>query len=100
MFSWRALSFRRWRRSKLCDVSQAKSALDRANLFHGVLETILAKLLMLDVLKLVVHLVELLSRHGFFPGWKNDRVFACSVVAVHEHEGLKGLCYWFGVTSI
>jgi hypothetical protein len=39
-----------------------------ADLFDGIFETILTKLRMLAVLKLVVHFVELFAPDGLFPG--------------------------------
>src|SRR5205814_4841630 len=87
----------RRRRSELGDVSKAQAALDRANLLDGVFETILTKLLMLDVFKFIVHLVELFAGHRLLPGGKDDCVFTRGMVAIHPYECLKGLCQRFGI---
>src|SRR5258708_25442115 len=86
------------RRCELGDVRQSQTAFDRADLLDGIFETVLTELLVLNILKFVVHLIELLACHCLFPSWKDDRVFSRSVVAIHEHEGLKTFCQWFSIT--
>src|SRR5581483_8926853 len=77
--------FRR-RRGELREVGEAETALDFADLPHGVLEAVFAELLMFDLLEPVAHLIELFCRERLLPGREDDRVFARRVGAVHPHE--------------
>jgi hypothetical protein len=43
----------------LRDVSKSQIGLDRANLFHGVFETVLTELLAFDVFKFVLFLISM-----------------------------------------
>src|SRR6266403_736862 len=86
------------RRGKLRDISQSETSLDGADLFHCIFKTVLTKLLMLDVLKLVVHFVELFAGHRLFPRGEDNCVFSRSMIAIHQHESFQRLRQCFSVT--
>src|SRR5258708_39455350 len=68
--------FWRRRRRELRDVCKPKTLLDRADLLDGIFKTVLTELLVLNIFKFVVHLIQLLGRHGLLPRRKDNRVFA------------------------
>src|SRR5678815_2200366 len=85
-------------RGELGDICKPETVLDRADLFDGIFKAVLTKLLVLNVLKFVVHLIELLACHGLFPRGKDDRVFPCGMIAIHEDERLQRLRQCFSGT--
>ena len=86
-------------RRELGNVGHAETCLDRANLFHSIFKTVLTKLFVFDIFKLIIHLVELLASHGLFPGWKNNRIFSRRVVAIHHDKRFQSACQLFGIGS-
>src|SRR5215475_5118705 len=90
MYPLDARSLARWRRrSKKAKISESELRLYFANLLYGILEPIFAELLVFDVFKLVVHLIELFCGQRLFPRRKNDGIFARSVRPVHPHKRFK-----------
>src|SRR5208283_1928123 len=91
---------RGWRRRcELTQVGQAEGRFDGADLFHRIIEAVFAEHLMLDVLELIGQFVELLVGEVRLPGREYDRVFASSVVAVHQDKCLQRACQRLGVGS-
>src|SRR5436309_9617597 len=86
-----ALRLWRRRRGELRNICKAQAALDRADLLDGIFKTVLPELLVLDVLKFIVHFVELFAGHRLFPRGKDNRVFTRSMIAIHQHESFKRL---------
>src|SRR6266446_3587060 len=79
----------RWRRGELREITQAKALFNLCHLFQCVLKTILAKLLVLDFLKLVVHFIELFCVLCFFPRGEDDRVLDSCVMLIHADQRLQ-----------
>src|SRR5437868_6885442 len=82
----RACHFRRWRRGELLDVCEVEAAFNGGNLLDGIFIAILSELLFLYILELVAHLIQLFLGHSLLPRGEDDGVFACGMIAVHEHE--------------
>lgn len=86
----------RGRCGELREVGQTKAPLDVADLLHGLLIAVCAELLAFDLFKLVAYLIQLLGGERLLPGGKEDRILACRVVLIHQHQRFQGLCELFG----
>src|SRR5229473_2462634 len=60
-----------------CEMSASPRLFSIAlDLLDGIFKTVLTELLVLNIFKFVVHLIQLLGRHGLLPRRKDNRVFA------------------------
>ena len=80
----------RRRRGELAEIGKSERLFDLPDLHHGIVEPVLAELLVLDVLEPFTHLVKLPTRQRILPCREHDRVLAGRMVLIHQHEGLEG----------
>ena len=86
-------------RRELSDIRQIEARLDTRYVSFGILESILAELLVLYVLEFVVQLVVLVGGDRVLPCGKDDSVLARCVMLVHSHEAVKDLGEFGGIRS-
>jgi hypothetical protein len=68
------------------EIRQTKLLFDGADFLDSFIKTIFPKVLMLDLLELVTHLVIFLGGQRLLPGRKDDRIFSGGVIPVREHK--------------
>ena len=73
------------------DIANSQDVFDLRDLRYSVLETVFAKLLVLDFLEEVAHFVKLMGRERFLPCREYDRVFASRMVLIHELHAIQNL---------
>jgi hypothetical protein len=79
------------RESKNRDVRKAKAFFDLADLGDGVLEPVVAELLLFNVLECIVKLAVFVRGDERFPCRKNNRVLAGGMVLVHSRKAFEGV---------
>jgi hypothetical protein len=85
--------------SELRKSDQTKLAFNVTDLSNSTLKSVLAKLLALNILKLVTHLIEFFTGEAFFPSRENDRILPCGVRSIHPDKGLHRRCQRLRIAS-
>lgn len=76
---------------ELGQIAQAQGLFDVADLLHGLIETVAAKLRLFDILEFRARLLDIVRADGFLPGREDDRVFARGMVCIHQLELFQAL---------